>query len=63
MKRALVRLALIAGLGLAALSAAAGGAKLATQHLGGGSSVHIVATQHLGGDTVATDTQHLGGGS
>jgi len=59
MKRALVRLALIAGLGVAALSAVGGGAKLATQHINGNSAVHIVATQHINGNVVRPDTQHI----
>lgn len=59
MKRALVRLALIAGLGVAALSAVGGGSRLAIQHINGTSSVHIVAIQHINGATVVPDIQHI----
>jgi len=59
MKRTLIRLALIAGLGGAALSAVGGGAKLATQHINGSGAVRIVATQHINSVTVAPATQHI----
>ena len=59
MKHAFVRFALIAGLGIAVLSAASGGATLATQHINGTNTVHIVATQHINGNVVTPDTQHL----
>ncbi len=57
MKHAFVRLALITGLAVAVLSAVGGGSKLAVQHLGGNSTVHIVAVQHLG---ELPAVQHLG---
>jgi len=61
MKRTLVRLALLATLSAAALSAAASGAKLAVQHINGADNgtPRIVAVQHINGTTVAPDVQHI----
>ncbi len=61
MKRIIVRLALIAGLGVAVLSAVGGGATLAVQHINGNdsSAVRIVAVQHINDATVTPDVQHI----